>query len=76
MSGSPHGVAVYVQDCDILVDEFKLQWHYGVHFRTNALGKGMNSFIPFSIRLNSTTTDVLQGWLWHYITHEDWYAIK
>ena len=23
-----------------------------------------------------TTTVHLQGWLWHYITQEDWYAIK
>ena len=26
--------------------------------------------------LNCTTTGHLQVWLWYYITHEDWYAIK
>ena len=36
----------------------------------------MNPFHFPSYRLNSTTTVLLQGWLWHYITHEGWYAIK
>ena len=40
------------------------------------LGKGMNSLIPTpSLVLNSNTV-LLQIWLWHWITHEGWYAIK
>ena len=32
---------------------------------------------PLSYRLNSTTTVLLQGWLWHlFKTHKSWYAIK
>ena len=26
--------------------------------------------------LNSTTTVLLQGWIWHWITQESWYVIK
>ena len=26
--------------------------------------------------LHSTTTVLPEGWLWHWITHEDWYTIK
>ena len=48
--------------------------HY-VHFRTNTLGKGINPLILLSRGLNSTTT-VLQGWLWHWITQEGWYTVK
>ena len=31
---------------DIFISKFKIQSRYYVHFRTNTLGKGMNSFIP------------------------------
>ena len=34
-----------VLDCDLFVNEFKLQLRYYVHFRTNTLGKCMNLFI-------------------------------
>ena len=30
-------------DCGIVVSEFVLQSRYYVHFRTNTLGKGMNT---------------------------------
>ena len=43
---------------------------------TNIFGKGMNSIIPVSYRLNSITTVFPQGWLWHQLTHEGWYSIK
>ena len=46
---------------------------YCVHFWTNALGNGMN---PHSYGLNGITAVLLQGWLWHLITPEGWYAIK
>ena len=31
---------------------------------------------PPSYRLNSTTTVLLEGWLWHQITYKGWCAIK
>ena len=31
---------------------------------------------PLSYELDSTTTVVLEGWLWHWITYKGWYAIK
>ena len=43
--GCPRGVMVKVMDCGIVVREFVLQSHYYVHFRANALGKGMNPLI-------------------------------
>ena len=43
--GCPRGVMVKAMDCGIVVREFVLQSRYYVHFRTNTLGKGMNSLI-------------------------------
>ena len=39
------GVMVKAMDFGIVVCEFKIQSRYYVHFRTNTLGKGMNSRI-------------------------------
>ena len=39
-----------VLDCHLEVIEYELQSHYGVHFRTNTLGKGTNS-PPYPPRL-------------------------
>ena len=36
---------VKAKDCGIVVNEIELQSRYYVHFRTNTLGKGMNSLI-------------------------------
>ena len=44
--GRRHSVMANVLDFNIVVSEFELQWHYYIHFRTNTLGKGMNSLIP------------------------------
>ena len=33
-------------DCNLKVNEFELQSHYYISFRTNTLGEGMNSFMP------------------------------
>ena len=64
-------------DYDIGVREFKLQSWYYIHFQTNTLSKSINLLIPtLNYGLNSTTTVLLQGQLWHEITHKDWYAIK
>ena len=43
--GCPRGVIVKAQYCRIVVSEFELQLHYYIHFRTNALGKGLNPLI-------------------------------
>ena len=67
VGGDPRGVVVNVPDCDITVSVFKLQ----SCFLINTLGKGMNNFIPMlGYGLNRISTELLQGWLWHYITHE------
>ena len=44
--GCLHGVMVKAMDCRIVVGEFVLQSCYYVHFRANALGKGMNPLSP------------------------------
>ena len=41
----PCGVIVKAMDYGIVVSEFELQSHYYVRFRTNTLGKRMNTFI-------------------------------
>ena len=46
-------------------NKFKLQSCYYIHFQTNVFGKGINSLIPPSYRLNIITTVLLQGWLRH-----------
>ena len=45
----PWGIVVPMQDCNIKVSKFELQSCNYVHFRTNILGKGMNSLIPSAI---------------------------
>ena len=61
-------------DWGIVASEFELESSYYVPFRTNTLGKGMNSLIL--LPMGSTTTVLLEGWTWHQITQEGWYAIK
>ena len=53
---------VKVLGCGIVVNEFELQSLNYVHFWINTFGKGMN---PPSHGLNSTTTVLLEEWLWH-----------
>ena len=53
----------------------ELQTRYYIHFLNNILKKGMNHPSPGN-RLNSTATVILQGWCWHYITNQGWYATK
>ena len=62
--GRHRGVMVKVMDCRIVVSKFKLQSLRYFHFRTNTLGKGMSPLIPQQSN-NSTTTVLLEGWLWH-----------
>ena len=55
-----------MQDYYLKVSEFKLQFHYRIHFQTNTLAKVMNYLIPLNTyRLNSSADVFLQGWLWH-----------
>ena len=61
---SPHGVVVNVLDCSI---SRKQIWPIIFNFWTNTFENGMKSLIPFSNGLNSTTTVLLQGWLWHLL---------
>ena len=64
-----------VLDYDHEICEFEFQPRNNIHFRTNTLRKGMKLSYPSSYGLNSITA-VLEGWLWYYITHGGWYAIK
>ena len=43
--GCSHGVMVKAIDYNIVISEFEFQSYYYIHFRTNALGKGMNPLI-------------------------------
>ena len=43
--GSLCGVMANMLECDFVVSEFELQSCYYVHFRTNNLGKGINSLL-------------------------------
>ena len=73
----PRGVMVKALDCGIVVSEFELQFHYYLDFHMNTLGKGMNPHpYPPSYGLKSTTTVLLEEWIWHKINQENWYAIK
>ena len=63
--GVAHGVMFKALDCRILVCEFVLQSRYYIHFQANTLGKGMNPPYPPSYALNSTTSVLLERWLWH-----------
>ena len=48
--GSPHVIVAKVLDCNIVINEFKLQFCYYAQFWTNILGKVMNSLIFSSSR--------------------------
>ena len=54
--------------------EFKFQ--SSIHFKTNAPWERYEPPYPPSYGLNSTTTVLLEGWIWHSITQEGWYAFK
>ena len=65
-----------VLDWDTVVSQFEIQSSYYVHFQMNTTWERYENPDPPSYRLNSITDVLLQGWLWHEITHEGWYAIK
>ena len=62
---SRRGVEGKVLDCDIDLWEFGLQSRYCIPMQTNALEKSLDFFMTTSNRLNSTTSVLLQGYLWH-----------
>ena len=74
--GSPHGIMTKVLGFSLKVSKFKFQLHCYVLFWTNTPGKDIEPSYPTSNRLNSITAVVLQGLLWHKITHEGWYTIE
>ena len=41
-----------------------------------SVGYLIPTLIQSSYGLNSTTTVLLEGWIWHWITHEGWCVIK
>ena len=45
VEGSPRGIVAKVSDCDIIINEFKLQLHYYIHFWTYTTSKGMKPLI-------------------------------
>ena len=61
----PCAVMVKALDCGIVISEFELQSYYNIHFRTNTLKKGMNPLYPPRYGLNTITTVLVEGWLWH-----------
>ena len=69
---------VKAMDCWIVISEFELQSRYYVQFWTNTHGEGYETPLspPPAMGLNSTTIVLLDGWLWHQITYNGWYAIK
>ena len=54
--GSPNGIVANMLDCDVIVNEFKLQSHYCVLFWTNALLKDTYSFIKTNTTNHWTKT--------------------
>ena len=62
------GVMLKAQHNGIVVSEFELQSRYYVHFLTNTIGESYEpSYLP-SYELNSPTTVLLEGWIWHWVT--------
>ena len=76
ISRNPQGILANVFDFSLVVGEFELQSCCYIHFRRSDLWIDNYSLIspPLSSGLNSTTTVLLQRWLW--IRQSVWYAIK
>ena len=52
--GRPRGVMVKAMDCKIVVSEFEFQSGYRIH-----------KYTCMNYVVNSPTTGLLKGWLWH-----------
>ena len=72
LRGSLCNVIAKVLDCSLKVSKFELQSYYYVTY----LWERYETTYPLMYRLNSLTAVLLQGWLWHWITHKGLYAIK
>ena len=59
------GVKVKELDCGIVVSEFELQSRYYIHFLEKYLWERYESPYPPKYGVSSTTTVLLEGWLWH-----------
>ena len=60
-----HGIMANVMNSDLTLSIFKLQSCCYVNILTNNIEKGIEPPYPPIYRLKSTTTVLLQGWLWH-----------
>ena len=63
---------VKVLDCDLEVSKLEFQLSYYFPFRTNTLGKGMNTFIPSTVSLFLFYKDgfgIFESW--HMIKQRD-----
>ena len=58
-SGSPRGVINKVPRCSLEISEFEVQSSNDVHFKTNALEKGMNPY-PLSPNYESNSITTFQ----------------
>ena len=65
-----------VLDSDTVVNEFKPQLLYYVHFWTNILGKDMDPLIPPVMREIVPLLFFYKDGLCHWIVHDGWYVIK
>ena len=75
MGGVTRGLVSNVQDYEIVFNGFEIQSCYYIHFRINALRKGMNLLVPYQLRVK----------YYHYFftsmtlalnNPQSWYAIK
>ena len=56
LGGGSSSVMINLLDCNLEVSESEFQFDNNIHFRANALMKGLNHFIPHpSYRLNDIT---------------------
>ena len=58
----PCGAEANVLNCNMVVSVFETQLCYYIYFRTDTLGKGMNTFISPNNGLNTTTTVIINTW--------------
>ena len=62
-------------ECGLKESKFEHPSRYYFKFWTKTFGKSMSPYST-SHGINSDTTIPLQEWLWHWISHEGWYATK
>ena len=70
---SPRSVVATVLNSDVLASDSNPSVVITFTFEQIPFGKAWTPLSP-KLGLNSATS-VLEGWFWHWITHEVWYAI-